>query len=84
MTKHEPTDFIAQFLVIKHQVTDPIRELRALPFPLKMAEFFNLTIWGCFAYCLNRIGGRPQFMRRHMSNYTRLTSSICSIARCSS
>ena len=49
--EYEPADFVAQLLVVKHEIQDFARKLCALPFALEATSFFSLTVRRRFA-CL--------------------------------
>lgn len=40
--EYGPTDFVAQFLVVKHELPDFAWKLRPLPFALKATSLFTL------------------------------------------
>jgi hypothetical protein len=42
--EYEPTDFVEQPWVVKHEFPDFVRKLRALPFALEATSFFSPTV----------------------------------------
>jgi hypothetical protein len=55
--EYEPTDFVAQLLIVKHEITDLARKLGALPFALQATSFFSLTVKRRLACGFDCIGG---------------------------
>jgi hypothetical protein len=66
--KHRPADLVPQPLVIKHERTNSLRQLIALPLALESPCRLALAI-GCSSTCgLDRIGGRAKLVRGNMGD----------------
>jgi hypothetical protein len=79
--EYEPTDLVAQLLVVKHEISDFARQLCMLPFALKAPCFFSLTIKRRLTCGFDCVGCCTQFMSCYMSYRRRLTGSIRGMAR---
>jgi hypothetical protein len=77
--EYQPTDFVAQLLVVKHEIPDFAWKLCTLPFALKATSFFGPTVKRRCTRSLDRIGRSTEFVCGDMRNHCRLAGSICSV-----
>jgi hypothetical protein len=77
--EYEPTDFVAQLLVVKHEIPDFARKLCTLPFALTAASFFSLTVKRRRTRGLDRVGRSAELVCGDMRHRRRLAGSICGV-----
>jgi hypothetical protein len=77
--EYEPADFVAQLLVVKHEIPDFARKLCALPFAFKATSFFRPTVKRRRTRGLDRIGCSTELVCGDMRHRCRLAGSICGI-----
>ena len=78
--EYEPTDFVAQLLVVEHEIPDFARKLCTLPFALKPTSFFSLTVQRRQACSFDRIRGGAELVRGHMGDGGGLSGCICRLS----
>jgi hypothetical protein len=61
--KHRPADVVAQSLVVKYELANPLRELVTLPLALESPCGLTLAFWRGSACGLDRIGSRTELVR---------------------
>src|SRR5574341_1832718 len=77
--EYEPTDFVAQLLVVKHEIPDFARKLCTLPFALKATSFFSPTVKRRRARGLDRVGRSTELVCGDMRHRCRLAGSMCCV-----
>jgi hypothetical protein len=77
--ENKPTDFVAQLLVVKHEIPDFVWKLCTLPFALKATSFFSPTVKRRRTHGLDRVGRSTELVCGDMRHHCRLASSICSV-----
>jgi hypothetical protein len=77
--EYEPTDFVAQLLVVKHEISDFDWKLCTLPFALKATSFFSPIVKRRGTRGLDRIGRSTELVCGDMRHHCRLAGSICGV-----
>jgi hypothetical protein len=77
--EYEPTDFVAQLLVVKHEIPDFARKLCTLPFALKATSFFSPTVKRRRTRGFDRVGRSTELVCGDMRHRCRLAGSICGV-----
>jgi hypothetical protein len=77
--EYEPTDFVAQLLVVKHEIPDFARKLCTLPFALNATSFFNPTVKRHRTRGLDRVGRSTELVCGDMRHHCRLAGSKCGV-----
>src|SRR5689334_17254643 len=71
--EYEPADFVAQLLVVQHEIPDFARKLCALPSTFQATCLVTLTSTGRCACGADCVGSRAQLMRCDMRHYGSLS-----------
>ena len=79
--EREPAQLVAQPLIVEHEISDLARELCALPLTLQAACLLILVLRRCRSRGPDRVGGRSEFVGRHVSHRRGLTCSVRGIPR---
>jgi hypothetical protein len=74
--EYEPTDFVAQFLVVKHEIPDFAWKLRTLPFALKATSFFSPIVKRRRTRGLDRVGRSTELVCGDMRHHRCLAGSV--------
>jgi hypothetical protein len=77
--EYEPADFVAQLLVVKHEIPDFARKLCTLPLTFQATCLVTLTFIGGCACGPDCVGSCTQLMRCHMCHCRSLSGCISSI-----
>src|SRR5574341_2088120 len=77
--EYEPTDFVAQLLVVKHKIPDFAWKLCTLPFALKATSFFSPTVKRRRTRGLDRVGRSTELVCGDMRHRCRLAGSMCCV-----
>jgi hypothetical protein len=77
--EYEPTDFVAQLLVVKHEIPDFAWKLCTLPFALKATSFFSPTVKRRRTRGLDRVGRSTELVCGDMRHRCRLAGSMCGV-----
>jgi hypothetical protein len=77
--EYEPTDFVAQLLVIKHEVPYFARKLCTLPLTFKEASFFGPIVRCHRTHGFDRVSRRTEFVCGYMRHHRRLTGRKCGV-----
>ena len=74
--EYEPTDFVAQLLVVKHEIPDFARKLCTLPLTFQATCFVTLTFIGRCTRGFDRVSRSTKLVGCYMCNHCRLTGGI--------
>src|SRR5574341_136840 len=77
--EYEPTDFVAQLLVVKHKIPDFAWKLCTLPFALKATSFFSPTVKRRRTRGLDRVGRSTELVCGDMRHRCGLAGGICGV-----
>ena len=79
--EYVPADFVAQLLVVKHEIPDFVRKLCTLPCALEATGFFGSTVRRRRARGLDRVGRSAELVCSDMRHRCRLAGGICGVPR---
>jgi hypothetical protein len=79
--EYEPADFVAQLLVVKHEIPDFARKLCTLPLTFQATCLVTLTFIGRCACGPDCVGSCTQLMRCHMCHCRSLSGCISRFPR---
>jgi len=77
--EYEPTDSIAQLLVVEHEIPDFARKFGTLPCALKPTGFFGPTVKRRRTRGFDRVGRSTELVCCDMRHRCRLASSVCGV-----
>jgi hypothetical protein len=79
--EYEPADFVAQLLIVKHEIPDFARKLSTLPLTFQVTCLVTLTFIGRCACSFDCVGRCTQLMRCHMCDCCSLSGCISRFPR---
>jgi hypothetical protein len=77
--EYEPTDFVAQLLVVKHEIPDFAWKLCTLPFALEATNFISPTVKRRRTCGLDRVSRSTKLVCGDMRHRCGLAGSICGV-----